>query len=136
MRLRFPKAARLSQTREFHRVRDQGRSWAGRYFVLGLLAQPNGTEAGTNAASRVGFVTSRRVGGAVVRNRVRRRLREIVRANRAQLRPGCWIVLIARRAAAAANFRQLNDEWLRLTRRAGILLPPPAPAPADDGNAA
>ena len=44
-------------------------------------------------------VKSRRVGGAVLRNRVRRRLREIIRATRPQLRPGCSIVLVARRAA-------------------------------------
>jgi len=71
---------------------------------------------------RAGFVTSGRLGGAVVRNRVRRRLREIVRRHQDQLRQGFWIVIIARHEAAAASYRELEDEWLRLARRASILL--------------
>jgi ribonuclease P protein component len=71
---------------------------------------------------RAGFVTSRRLGGAVVRNRVRRRLREIVRQHQHELREGFWIVLVARSDAAKANYQQLEQEWLRLARRASILL--------------
>jgi len=71
---------------------------------------------------RAGFVTSGRLGCAVVRNRVRRRLREIVRRHQDQLRQGFWIVIIARHEAAAASYRELEDEWLRLARRASILL--------------
>ncbi len=125
MRLRFPKAARLTRAREFHRVRDAGRSWNSRFFVLGVLPSPE--PVAPDAPARIGFVTSRRVGGAVVRNQIRRRLREIVRASRPLLRPGFWIVLIARRPAAAADAGPLREEWLRLARRAGILLPAPAP---------
>lgn len=71
---------------------------------------------------RAGFVTSGRLGGAVVRNRVRRRLREIVRSHQDQLRQGFWFVIIARHEAATASYRELEDEWLRLARRASILL--------------
>lgn len=71
---------------------------------------------------RAGFVTARRVGGAVVRNRVRRRLREIVRRHQHELQDGFWFVVIARREAATASSRALEDEWLRLARRASILL--------------
>src|SRR6266542_3885643 len=71
---------------------------------------------------RVGFITTRRLGGAVVRNRVRRRLREIVRRHQHDLRQDFWIVIIARRDAAHASYRGLEDEWLRLARRAFILL--------------
>jgi ribonuclease P protein component len=55
----------------------------------------------------------------VVRNRVRRRLREIVRRHQHDLRQDLWIVLIAKRDA---SYRVLEDEWLRLARRASILL--------------
>ncbi len=72
---------------------------------------------------RVGFVTSRRVGGAVVRNRVRRRLREIVRLHQAQLRQDLWLITIARSSAARASYEELQDEWLRLAERASILAP-------------
>ena len=84
-------------------------------MVLGALA------ARSSGASRIGFVTSRRVGGAVVRNKVRRRLREIVRKHQQDLRDDFWIVLIARRSATKASYRALEDEWLRLAKRASIL---------------
>jgi ribonuclease P protein component len=71
---------------------------------------------------RAGLVTSGRVGGAVVRNRVRRRLREIVRRHQHELRQGVWFVIIARSEAATASYGALEDEWLRLARRASILL--------------
>ena len=70
---------------------------------------------------RVGLITSRRVGGAVARNRVRRRLREIVRRNQNALKGGIWFVVIARRLAAQTDFAALDAEWLRLARRARIL---------------
>jgi len=75
-----------------------------------------------SGACRVGFIASRRLGSAVVRNRVRRRLREIVRKHQHDLRQDLWIVLIAKREAATASYRALEDEWLRLARRASILL--------------
>ena len=119
-RLRFPKAARLTTTGEFRRVREKGRSWPGKFLVLGVLvgAPPDGA-----GPARVGFVTSKKVGGAVVRNAVRRRLREAVRVTRPQLRAGLWLVLVARYTAGKASAEELRQEWLRLARRASILLP-------------
>lgn len=75
----------------------------------------------TAPATKIGLITSRRVGGAVVRNRVRRRLREIVRFDRARLNPVCWLVLIARQKAAGAEFKELQSEWRALACRAGVL---------------
>ncbi len=75
----------------------------------------------SSGASRIGFVTSRRLGSAVVRNRVRRRLREIVRKHQHHLRENFWIVLVARGDAAKASYPLLEDEWLRLAKRASIL---------------
>ncbi len=82
--------------------------------VLKSLPQP---------MTRIGIITSRRVGGAVVRNRVRRRFREIVRVDRPQLISSCWLVLIARHRAAAASFAELRSEWRVMAERAAILLP-------------
>ena len=70
---------------------------------------------------RLGLITSRRVGGAVVRNRVRRRLREIVRRHQHALMRGVWFVVVARPAAAGANSAPLEAEWLRLAGRAGLI---------------
>ena len=73
-----------------------------------------------NATARAGFITSKRVGNAVVRNRTRRRLREIFRKHQDEIRDGIWIVTIASARAARETFRALEDEWLRLARRASI----------------
>ena len=70
---------------------------------------------------RAGFVTSRAIGPAVVRNRVRRRFREIVRKHQNEILDGVWIVTIARRSAANATYQELEGEWLRLAGRASIL---------------
>lgn len=86
-------------------------------LVLGVLA----TEG--EKLFRAGFVTSKKVGGAVVRNRLRRRLREIVRMEQGRLKTGFWCVVIARPSAAGVSYRRLKDEWLRLADRASILAP-------------
>jgi ribonuclease P protein component len=116
MRLRFPGTARLTRSSEFARVRAEGRAFHGKTMVVSVLpgAAPEGT--------RIGFITSRRVGGAVVRNRARRRLREVVRADRPQLLAGCWIVIIAKTPAATAPFPDVQKEWRNLAKRAGVLL--------------
>ena len=75
------------------------------------------------STARAGFITSRRVGNAVRRNRTRRRLREIVRKHQHEIAADVWLVTIASARAARASFAALEDEWLRLTRRASILAP-------------
>jgi ribonuclease P protein component len=114
-RLRFPRSARLTRTTEFARVRAEGRSVHGRLMVCSVLAVEERERA------RVGIVTSRRVGSAVERNRVRRRLREIVRMDRPHLPMGRWIVLVARASAAGAEFAELQAEWRYLAKRHGLI---------------
>ena len=104
--------------REFVRVREEGRTIRGRLFIIGFLE--------TEGDFRVGFVTSKRVGGAVLRNRVRRRLREIVRRHQHEIRPGIWMVIVARAAAAEANSAALEEEWLGLCRKGEVLRIPDA----------
>lgn len=115
----FPKAKRLTRNAEFLRVKSEGNAARGALIILGVLP----TEVDEPIRFRAGFVTSKRVGGAVVRNRVRRRLREIVRRHQHNIRSGIWLVVIARTAAASASYAQLEDEWLRLARRTFILAP-------------
>ncbi|HEV8619011.1 MAG TPA: ribonuclease P protein component [Candidatus Udaeobacter sp.] len=111
----FPKTRRLARTLDFDRVKEAGHAERGQFIVLATLAVQN------SGASRAGFITSGRLGGAVVRNRVRRRLREIVRKHQHDLRDDFWIVVIARPGASKASYRALEDEWLRLAKRASIL---------------
>lgn len=67
--------------------------------------------------NRLGLTVSTKVGGAVVRNRVRRRLREVYRANRAGIIPGHDLILVARSRAADARFDQLQRDFRSLVRR-------------------
>jgi ribonuclease P protein component len=116
-RFKFPKASRLTRTAEFALVKKDGKAWTGRHITLGVLYRPGETTA------RLGIITTRRIGQAVIRNRVRRRLREIFRLNQHRLITGIWIVTIARVSAAGATFHHLERDWLRLAGRASILAP-------------
>ncbi|MFC1945621.1 ribonuclease P protein component [Chloroflexota bacterium] len=103
----------LNKPAQYARVYENGKSWANRLFVV--KASPN--ELGV---ARYGFSVGRRVGNAVVRNRVKRRLREIVRS--LPLRAGWDIVVIARGAAGVASFTEGREAFLNLLLRAGVLI--------------
>lgn len=88
--------------------------FADSYLVL--YARRNRT--GTN---RVGITVSKKLGHAVVRNRTRRRLREIYRLNELRFQPGWDIVVVARVRAVKAPFEKLTASYLSLAEKAGIL---------------
>jgi ribonuclease P protein component len=112
----FPKTRRLTHRSEYERVKRNGITQRGKVLMLNAMPMEN------SGPWRAGFVTSARLGSAVVRNRVRRRLREIVRRHQNELRQSVWFVIIARHEAVTASYGALEDEWLRLARRASILL--------------
>jgi ribonuclease P protein component len=112
----FSKVRRLTHRSEYERVKRNGITQRGKFLMLSVMPVEN------SGSWRAGFVTSARLGGAVVRNRMRRRLREIVRRHQHELRQGVWFVIVARQEAATARYGALEDEWLRLARRASILL--------------
>lgn len=109
--------ARLRTPQEFRRVYDEGRRYAADLLVL--YRRPL---AGT---TRVGISVGRRVGTAVLRNRVRRRLREMLR--RSPLGTGQEVVIVARPQAGRAEFPALRSELEMLLRASG------AAAEGDDG---
>ena len=74
-----------------------------------------------SATNRVGVTVSKKLGGAVVRNRVRRRLREVYRLNETRFAPGWDIVVVARSRSITADFGKLTDSYLALAKEAGIL---------------
>ena len=84
--------------------------------MMVLYARKNRT--GTN---RVGITVSKRLGHAVVRNRVRRRLREVYRLHEDQFQPGWDIVVVARSRCIKAPFRDIVSAYLALAGKAGIL---------------
>jgi ribonuclease P protein component len=102
----------LTKSGQYTLVYDKGSSWASDLIVMKAL--PNGLEL-----SRYGLSVSRRVGKAVVRNRLKRQLREILRS--APFKPGRDIIFIARPRAAAASFAGLEKSVQGLLARAKIL---------------
>ena len=72
--------------------------------------------------NRVGFTVGKKLGHAVVRNRVRRRLREVYRLNEEKFQPGWDVVVVARSRTVNAKFTQLTGSFLSLAKKAGILL--------------
>lgn len=110
------KPARLRKALDFQRVRQQGRSVGTSLLTLGWTANDL-------ALCRCGYVVGKRVGkSAVARNRVKRRLREILRLQikAGQVTPGYDLVLIARAGAVQATYHQLAADVTHLLRRAHL----------------
>ena len=71
--------------------------------------------------NRIGITVSKKLGCAVVRNRTRRRLREIYRLNESRFRPGWDLVVVARTRSVDADFDRLTQSYLTLAKKAGVL---------------
>jgi len=102
----------LTKSAQYALVYEKGRTWVNELLVMKAL--PNGL-----AISRYGFSISGRVGKAVVRNRVKRLLREILRLT--PLQPGWDIVFIARPRAAGVKYAELEKSVKELLSRARLL---------------
>ena len=103
----------LTKRQDFGLVLEKGLSRAGRVVVVKAVI------SGLDVA-RYGLVASKKVGGAVVRNRARRRLREVLR--RIELKPGWDVVFIIRRAIDTAAFTAINEEVRTLLASSRLLL--------------
>ena len=114
-RLRFDRAARIKQGRDFARVRQ-----AGERLAVGCLIA-NWQRLPADSPSRLGVVTARRIGGAVVRNRARRLLRETFRVHQYDLAAPVDLVLVARPSIAGKRFADVERDFLTTLRKARIL---------------
>jgi ribonuclease P protein component len=106
------RGGRLTKPAEFATVYDEGSTQTDRWLVL--KAKPNRLEI-----SRYGISVSKRIGSAVVRNRVKRVLREIIRT--AQLTPGWDFIFIARNPAAEGNYHKLKESVISLLSKAHVI---------------
>ena len=84
--------------------------------LLVLYARKNRTNT-----NRVGITVSKKLGKAHIRNRVRRRIREVYRLHEEMFRPGWDIVIVARSKAVDCSFQELTKACLSLAKKAGIL---------------
>lgn len=106
------KTERLARRKEFEAVYTDGKSWSNN--LVALRALPN--SLGSN---RYGFAAGKRLGGAVVRNRLKRRLREVVRHT--PIKGGWDMVFIARQAATETDYHTLKKAMEELLARAQLL---------------
>lgn len=101
--------------RNFEAVYAGGRSFVNRNLVLYVLRDEN-------SGGKVGFAAGKKLGGAVIRNRARRLLRETFRLNQNKIRTDCALILVARKNLVGADLATAEKSFLELCRRAKILL--------------
>lgn len=108
------KKFRLTRSNDIKRVRRFGKSYAHPLIVLYVITS-------TETQSRIGVTAGRGVGGAVVRNRTKRLLREAVRSLYPQISPGNDLLIIARGLLTSANLSTTQAALLALLKRANLI---------------
>ena len=104
----------VKQNSDFRRIYRRGRSAVSGGVVVYCLKNRQGM-------SRLGVTVSTKLGHAVVRNRVRRRFRELYRLHKPEMQPGFDVILVARGRAVRSTYQQLDETYLRLLRQAGLV---------------
>lgn len=108
------KELRLTKKSDFNRVYRHGKSMANRQFVVYYLPQL------AIGQYRLGVSVSKKVGNAVVRNRLRRMMKEIVRLHSEQIKQQTDFILIARNPAATMNYKEMEKSIIHVLMKAGI----------------
>lgn len=104
----------LKENRQFRRLYAKGKNQVSPH--LALYFRRNGQKQ-----SRLGITVSGKLGKAVTRNKVRRRLREIYRTNEDKFLPGFDLVVVARVRAVHSSYRELERSFLKLSKNCGLL---------------
>ena len=108
------RAVTLKENHEFRRLYQKGASAVSGPMVIYCRKNKLGH-------NRLGITVSVKLGGAVVRNRARRRLREVYRLNKPALKQGYDIILVARTRTLSGSWKELNDSFLRICQKVNIL---------------
>ncbi len=110
----FPRAFRLTRKREYAVVFAKGEKGVGRYFVCYWVRRES-------PGCKLGMAVSRKVGGAVVRNRIKRYIREFYRTHRPAFRMSVDLVVVARPDSAGLRFAECAEALRRTLERGGVL---------------
>ncbi len=110
----FPRTDRLTRKSEYACVFKHGEKWVGRHFIC-YVVRPSET------GSKLGLAVSRKVGSAVVRNRVKRYLREFYRRHRAAFVDPAHVVVVARPSSSQIGYGECEAAMMGLLRQGGLL---------------
>ena len=119
--MRLPRKFSMTSHAEFSRARQDGNAKGGAYLVLSTLADT------ALPHHKAAVIVTRKVGNAVTRNRLRRRIHHILAKHLDSIEGTRYIVTILRWRAPDASFDQLEADWLKQARRLGILTPQGTP---------
>ncbi|HZV36333.1 MAG TPA: ribonuclease P protein component [Verrucomicrobiae bacterium] len=114
-RLRFGREMRLKQSRDFARVRQQGRRMVCGCFIANWHVLPPGS------GMRLGVITAKKLGGAVVRSRARRLLREVFRLHQHDFAEPVELVLVAQRTIVDMDLRDVDEAFLAMLRKGRLM---------------
>ena len=112
--LGLPRNRILKKKKDFQAVYSRGKSHANRFLVLYVLRT-------ASFSDRVGFAAGKKLGNAVVRNRVKRMLRECYRLHQHEIEEGLSLLLVGRKAAVDAHCQDMEKAFLALAKKAGIM---------------
>ena len=117
----------LKENRDFRRLYSRGRSAVSDCMVVYVMRNRRGP-------GRLGITTGTKLGHAVVRNRLRRVIREIYRHHAPELRPDMDVVVVARSRAVTASYWEMERAFLRCAERVGLLKKPDKTPPKEQGT--
>ncbi|MEQ1948491.1 MAG: ribonuclease P protein component [Bryobacteraceae bacterium] len=110
-----PPGSRIQRSVEFKAVYENGHRLSGPLFAAFCLPH----RAEERSTARLGLTVPRAIGGAVVRNRIKRRFRELFRVHRSELGPQWDIVINPRKAAVDASFEQIERSFRKVIEKCG-----------------
>lgn len=107
------KAKILKKNKEFQKVYRSGKSYANKFLVIYVLFTDNNK-------NRIGFAAGKKLGNAVIRNRVKRLLREVYRQNKIENNCSRDIIIVGRNAAVKAKYGDIEKAYKEICKKANI----------------